>query len=80
MNLSYRGQRYILRDGVVSVNLGNAQEGCDRDNPPTQFADGVIHLNLQPLEPEMRYVMEVWEVDEHIIEFVIAQNTCSRRG
>ena len=73
LNLSYRGQRYILREGVVGVNLGSAQGECDKDTPPTQLVNRVIHLDLQDLEPEMRFVMGDWEVDEHIIGLVMAQ-------
>ena len=37
-------------------------------------------MNLQALETEMRYIMEDWEVDEHITGLVMAQQYFLKKG
>ena len=42
LNLSYRGQKYHLKEGVVSFNLNEKPEV----DAPEQYTNGVLHLNL----------------------------------
>ena len=43
LNLSYRGQKYHLKEGVISLNFGR-EEGVAYT--PTQYTNGVINLNI----------------------------------
>ena len=80
LNLSYRGQRYHLKDGVVSVNLDSRAVGDNNVHPPTQYADGVINLCMEALESDMRHVMADWEVEEHILGLVMVQQYSIKKG
>ena len=47
LNLKYRGQKYHLREGVVSLNVNNENPGvADYESQPSQYSDGVINLIL----------------------------------
>ena len=57
LHLSYIGQFYLLMDKIVSVSLGSTQVGGGNYDLPTQYADGVINLNLQALKSETKHAM-----------------------
>ena len=84
--LSYRGKKYLLKDGVGSVNLGNFQPGLSEPmmgwdyglDPPSQFADGVINLNLDAEERPVLLTDE--EVTDHIIGLIMAQQYSLKKG
>ena len=63
VHLSYRGQKYVLKDGVVNVNLVGKPGVPDDWEPPTQYADGMINLNL--IDEKFAPIDE-YDVDEHI--------------
>ena len=48
--------------------------------PPTQYADGVINLCLDAMESGMREVMPEWEVEEHILGLIMAQQYSIKKG
>jgi len=79
LNLSYRGQRYHLKQGVVSFNLGG-NSGVQQNNleHPQQYADGVLHLNLEQgneVEP-----MGECDRDEHIVGLIMAHQYSLKKG
>ncbi len=74
VNMTYRGQKYHLKDGVVSFNLD--------ENPgvraPKQYVDGVIHLNLDQ-EPEVE-PMTHEETQEHIVGLIMSNQYSLKKG
>ena len=75
VNLSYRGQKYHLKEGVVSFNLD--------ENPgvraPKQYVDGVIQLNLDQ-EPEVEPMTDQGEIEEHIVGLIMSNQYSLKRG
>ena len=44
LNLQYRGQKYHLREGVVSLNVNNENPGvAEYESQPSQYSDGLIN-------------------------------------
>ena len=77
VHLAYRGQRYLLKDGVVNVNLAGMPGVPEDWEPPTQYADGVINLNTidAKFAPKSDF-----DVDEHILGVIMAQQYSLRKG
>ena len=79
LNLSYRGQRYHLKQGVASFNLGgNSRVQQNNLECPQQYADGVLHLNLEQgneVEP-----VEKCDRDEHIVGIIMAHQYSLKKG
>ncbi len=46
VHLIYRGQRYLLKDGVINVNLVGKPVVLVDWKPSTQYDNGVMNLNL----------------------------------
>ena len=72
LNLQYRGQKYHLREGVVSFNVNNENPGVAYyESQPSQYSDGVINLNLSDPTYDRRKMCEK-EVEEHILGLIMA--------
>ena len=67
LDLSYRGQKYHLKEGVVSFNL-DEKPGV---GTPTQYTNGVLHLNLDHGYQEMEPFDKV-DIEEHIVGLIMA--------
>ena len=77
VHLIYRGQRYLLNDGIVNVNLAG-KPGVPEDWAlPTQYANGVINLNTidAKFAPKSDF-----DVDEHILGIIMAQHYILKAG
>ena len=77
VHLAYRGQRYLLKDGIVNVNLAGMPGVPEDWEPPTQYVDGVINLNTidTKFAPKSDF-----DVDEHILGVIMAQQYSLRKG
>ena len=73
LNLSYRGQRYHLKEGVVSFNL-DEKPGV---GAPAQYADGVLHLNL---DEKPGVPMDEADIDEHICGLIMSHQYTLNKG
>ena len=69
VNLTHRGQRYLLKDGVINVNLVGKPGVLEDCVLPNQFDDGVINLNTfdQQSAP-----MDDIDVEEHLVGLIMA--------
>ncbi len=77
VHLTYRGQRYLLKDGVVYVNLAGMPGVPDDWEPPTQYADGVINLNMIDAKFAPK---DDFDVEEHILGIIMAQQYSLQKG
>ena len=74
LKLAYRGYKYHLKQGVLSMNLKEIP-GVEA---PQQYADGVIHLNLD--QDHQERVMEQGDIDEHIVGLIMAHQYTLKKG
>ena len=80
LNLQYRGQKYHLREGVVSLNMNNENPGvADYESQPSQYSDGVINLNLSNTTYDWQKNCEK-EVEEHILGLIMAHKYIMKKG
>ena len=77
VHLSYRGQKYLLKDGVFNVNLGGKPGVSDNWKSPTQYANGVINLNL--IDKEFAPT-DKFDVDELIVGLIMAHKYLMKKG
>jgi len=74
LNLAYRGQRYCLKEGVISYNLGE-KPGVDGAQ---QYTDGVLHLNMDDVDHDGP--MTQGDIDEHIVGLIMSHQYSLKKG
>ena len=84
LNLSYRGQKYHLKQGVVSFNLDEKPgvdkfQGGRQYSQPAQYTDGVLHLNLEQDDQDFEPMDEA-DIDEHIVGMIMANQYTLKKG
>ena len=73
LNLSYRGQRYHLKEGVESFNL-DKKPGA---GAPAQYSDGVLNLNL---DEKPGVSMDEADINEHICGLIMSHQYTLKKG
>ena len=75
LNLSYSGQKYHLKEGVVHFNL-DEKPWVDA---PSQYADRVLHLNLDHGDQEMK-PFDKADIDKHSVGLIMAHQYTLKKG
>ena len=77
VNLCYKGQRYLLHNGVVNVNCIRKPRVPEDWQPPAQFADGVINLNTLKQQWTTK---DDLDMDKHIIGIIMVHQYSLKKG
>ena len=77
VHLYYRGQKNLLKDEMLNINLIRKPGVPDNWEPLTHYVDGVINLNLID---EKFAPMDKYGVDKHIVGLIMAHQYSMKKG